>query len=84
MRRKRYAYYLPGGRQYFARARRFCIPLERFEQLSQLMAKKRGATASEILKQLRLYYDGYRFSKHDLRVHNPFSILTALKQKDFK
>ncbi len=55
-----------------------------FEPYIQLMAEKRGSTASEILKQLRLYYDGYRFSKHDLRVYNPFSVLTALKQKDFK
>ncbi|MGD9973259.1 MAG: AAA family ATPase, partial [Desulfatirhabdiaceae bacterium] len=34
--------------------------------------------------KLKQYYDGYRFSKRDIRVYNPFSVMSALKQKDFK
>ncbi len=43
-----------------------------------------GVTKAEIVETLERQYDGYRFSKRDVRVYNPFSTISALKQKDFQ
>ncbi|MEE4358197.1 MAG: AAA family ATPase [Desulfococcaceae bacterium] len=47
-------------------------------------AEKEGCTEAEIRKKLAQYYDGYRFSRRNIRVYNPFSVLLALKQTDFR
>jgi len=47
-------------------------------------SEKTGRPVPEMLEMLERYYDGYRFSKHDIRVYNPFSVLSALRQKDFR
>jgi hypothetical protein len=38
----------------------------------------------EILQLLRAWYNGHRFTKAELQVYNPFSILNAISQYDFK
>ncbi|MCP4113146.1 MAG: AAA family ATPase, partial [Desulfobacteraceae bacterium] len=48
------------------------------------LSEKVGLPETEIMKKLEWHYNGYRFSKRDIRVYNPFSILLALKQKDFR
>ena len=55
-----------------------------FNPYLELMAEKRGESVDRILYGLRDRYNGYRFSKLDVRVYNPYSVLSALKQKDFK
>ena len=47
-------------------------------------AEKTGKSESEIMEMLERCYNGYRFSKRDIRVYNPFSVLSALKQRDFR
>ncbi len=47
-------------------------------------AEKTGKSEYEIMEMLERYYNGYRFSKRDIRVYNPFSVLSALKQRDFR
>ena len=48
------------------------------------LSDKIGIPEAGIMEKLEQHYDGYRFSKRDIRVYNPFSILSALKQKDFR
>ncbi len=48
------------------------------------MSLKRGLSESELSSALAFYYNGYRFTKKDIRVYNPFSLMAALKQKDFR
>ncbi|OQY56083.1 MAG: hypothetical protein B6245_18850 [Desulfobacteraceae bacterium 4572_88] len=47
-------------------------------------SEKNGKSESEIMEMLERCYNGYRFSKRDIRVYNPFSVLSALKQRDFR
>jgi len=47
-------------------------------------SEKTGMSESEITEMLGRYYNGYRFSKRNVRVYNPFSVLSALKQRDFR
>lgn len=37
-----------------------------------------GLTYDECLEELRLYYDGYHFSKHSEDIFNPFSLIRAM------
>ena len=42
-----------------------------------------GLTRSKTLAALKKQYDGYLFAKAGVNVYNPFSLLSALKAKDF-
>ena len=55
-----------------------------FKPFVKRLAEKRGDSEKEIMTKLARYYDGYRFSESDIRVYNPFSVLSALKKKAFK
>ncbi|MCP4347401.1 MAG: AAA family ATPase, partial [Desulfobacterales bacterium] len=48
------------------------------------LSEKTGKTVPEMTEMLERYYNGYRFSKRDIRVYNPFSVLSALSHKDFR
>ncbi|GAK53791.1 AAA-ATPase [Candidatus Moduliflexus flocculans] len=48
------------------------------------LAQKYGVSVSECLARLAREYNGYRFSKQPLRVYNPFSVLNALNERDFR
>ena len=41
-------------------------------------------TVEEMLKQLRLHYDGYHFSRRMTDVYNPFSLLNAFSQNELR
>jgi hypothetical protein len=45
--------------------------------------QNKGIDESSFLEQLRVWYNGYRFSEVDVRVYNPFSVLYALKDQKF-
>ena len=46
-------------------------------------ARETGMTEAEVLGRLERQYDGYRFSARDIKVYNPFSVLSSLKQRNF-
>jgi hypothetical protein len=41
-------------------------------------------TTDDILQQLREWYNGYRFTKTDVQVYNPFSVVNVLSEYDLK
>lgn len=47
------------------------------------LADKLGISNEDAIRKLAYYYNGYRFSTKEVRVYNPFSVLSALKQRDF-
>ncbi len=49
----------------------------------EVLARKRKLTREACLARLRKTYDGYRFHPEGERVYNPFSLLHALKKKEF-
>ena len=56
----------------------YCAPhIEQF-------AEKEGVSPGEMLDSLERFYDGYRFSKRNVCVYNPFSTMCALKRKDLQ
>ncbi len=55
-----------------------CFPLH-IEQ----MAQQTGMSPEQVLAFFERKYNGYRFSKRDTRVYNPYSILNALNECDF-
>ncbi len=55
-----------------------------FQPHIKRLAEKFGTSETEIIEKLKLYYNGYRFSQRDIRVYNPFSVLSSLRQKDFR
>ncbi|MBF0103532.1 MAG: ATP-binding protein [Desulfobacterales bacterium] len=49
-----------------------------------LLSQHTECAESEIIANLERHYNGYRFSKRDIRVYNPFSVMSVLKQKEFR
>ena len=49
----------------------------------ETMTEEQGLTRETCLDKLRKMYDGYRFHPNGERVYNPFSLLYALKKKEF-
>lgn len=47
------------------------------------MAEYHGITKEECYEKLKKQYDGYHFSKSDVGIYNPFSLLRALDSQDF-
>ena len=47
------------------------------------MARRNMLTQKQTLSKLKEFYEGYRFSKKAVSVYNPFSLVTALEQKEF-
>jgi hypothetical protein len=59
--------------------------LERsFEPHIQQLSKRLNVSVEETLRDIRLWYNGYRFSDLDLKVYNPFSVTKLLKQCKFQ
>ncbi len=52
------------------------------ESVAQL-AEKNGLTIDEAYQKLKEQYDGYHFAKDSEGVYNPFSLLNALKSKNY-
>jgi hypothetical protein len=47
-------------------------------------AQRQQSTTTDVLRKLRAWYNGYRFTKAEAQVYNPFSIVNALSEYDFK
>jgi len=46
--------------------------------------KEKGIKCDELREELRDYYNGYRFSSKEIKVYNPFSLFTALKDRNIR
>ncbi|MDO4334292.1 MAG: AAA family ATPase [Bacteroidales bacterium] len=57
--------------------------LSYFSQGIEDIAKNLNESVEEVQSSLKLYYDGYHFSKNGEDVYNPFSLLSAFANKDF-
>ncbi|MCP4353457.1 MAG: ATP-binding protein [Desulfobacterales bacterium] len=57
---------------------------ECFRLYIKRLSEATGCSEAHVTAKLAQYYNGYRFSKRNIHVYNPFSVLCALKQKDFK
>lgn len=57
--------------------------IDTFKPEIQAMAKANELTKEECLAALRKKYDGYRFHRNGCGVYNPFSLLNALKKREF-
>ena len=53
-----------------------------FSSEVQVLANKYEKTKEEMLDVLKKKYDGYRFSKNEERIYNPFSLCIAFQRKD--
>lgn len=58
-----------------------------FAEHIQVIANERSqagkcVTEEEVLKEIRFWYNGYRFSKEEICVYNPFSTLKFMKAKE--
>jgi len=61
------------------------LELERdFNAYIQKLANDLKISYSQCLQNLQIWYNGYRFTKADEKVYNPFSILNVLENKDFR
>jgi len=48
------------------------------------LAEKLGWTLEQVKQELARHYNGYRFSDREIKVYNPFSILKAFDELNFK
>lgn len=55
-----------------------------FSEEIESLAQKNGMTIDEALAEIKLRYDGYRFSRNAQCVYNPFSLLNNFSDKDFR
>jgi hypothetical protein len=56
---------------------------DNFQEGIAELGKANNMTVQEVLAKLKLKYDGYRFSRNAEGVYNPFSLLSAMNNKDF-
>ena len=56
---------------------------DNFQEGIAELGKANNMTAQEVLAKLKLKYDGYLFSRNAEGVYNPFSLLSAMNNKDF-
>jgi hypothetical protein len=55
-----------------------------FEPYIRQLAERMKAPADETLRDIRTWYNGYRFSDQEVKVYNPFSVARLLKQCKFQ
>ncbi|MEL6412765.1 MAG: AAA family ATPase, partial [Bacteroidota bacterium] len=52
-----------------------------FEEHIEAIARGRGASAEEVLTEIKAWYNGYRFSEGETFVYNPFSTLKYMETR---
>ncbi|MEM7496022.1 MAG: AAA family ATPase, partial [Myxococcota bacterium] len=48
------------------------------------LAEETGQTLPQVLREIKRWYDGFRFSSRDVHVYNPFSTLLLLQEREFR
>ncbi|MDY0363009.1 MAG: AAA family ATPase [Desulforegulaceae bacterium] len=56
---------------------------EYFDEYLYEFCEEMGISIEECLDKLKYYYNGYRFSKKDIKVFNPISLMNCLQNKEF-
>ena len=56
---------------------------EYFEEDMKIFAEKNGLSISEVAKQFKIHYDGYRFAAEGENIYNPFSVINAFSAMRF-
>lgn len=54
-----------------------------FQDYLPVFAEKETATVDELLDRIRRWYDGFRFTRHNERLYNPFSTLNLFEKFSF-
>ena len=54
-----------------------------FREYISDFAETQSLTVSAALEEIKLWYNGYRFSESEIKVYNPFSSLLFFKHKKF-
>ena len=57
--------------------------MDNFQEGIDELGKANNMTKDEVLAQLKRKYDGYHFSRNTEGVYNPFSLLSAMDNRDF-
>ncbi len=55
-----------------------------FDDYLKVCAEEYGINKEALHDKLRDYYNGYRFAKKNIKVYNPYSLISFFDQKDFK
>lgn len=55
-----------------------------FKEHIQEWANSKNRSYEELRKKIKVWYNGYRFGKNASSVYNPFSLMNALDEQDFK
>ena len=58
--------------------------LQYFPDNIEEVSKEKNTTSEEIIDEMTEWYDGYRFSKKEQYVYNPFSVLYLLQKREFE
>ncbi|MBA2368882.1 MAG: AAA family ATPase [Candidatus Protochlamydia sp.] len=58
--------------------------LENFSENIAHIAREKEVCPEKIMDEMTLWYDGYRFSKKENFVYNPFSVLYLLQKREFE
>lgn len=54
-----------------------------FKEYIDAFAQKSNKTSQEIMHELQMWYNGFRFSEENIKVYNPFSVLYCLSKQKF-
>lgn len=55
-----------------------------FDEHLQTIAEEQDRTEEEVLTEIKTWYNGYRFTKAETHVYNPFSTLNYLDEREVK
>lgn len=55
-----------------------------FNEHLQVIAQEQNRTEDDVLEELKSWYNGYRFTKAETHVYNPFSTLNYLDEREIK
>lgn len=55
-----------------------------FHPYLQRLAEDKGLTIEDTLAQIRFWYNGFRFTKADVTLYNPFSLVSFFDVQDFR
>ncbi|MCE7984277.1 MAG: AAA family ATPase [Caldilinea sp. CFX5] len=55
-----------------------------FPEYINRFAQRKGVTQQDLLHDIKVWYNGFRFSKEGEAVYNPFSLLLLLDMQDFR
>ncbi len=58
--------------------------VDNYSDYIQAIADEKKWSAERVMAEIRRWYNGYRFSKQDLKVYNPWSTLSLFRTRNFQ